>query len=71
MTEAVDMLLRFSFEKIRLEKIKLRIISENEESKKLAERFGFIKKEVTYMNIKDVEREVFHYELVADDYNRK
>ncbi len=71
MTEAVDMLLCFSFENIGLEKIKLRIMSENADSIRLAERFGFTKKEVTYMNVKDVEREIVHYELLANEYKQK
>ena len=71
MTEAVDMLLNFSFEKIGLERIKLRIMSENADSIRLAEKFGFTKKEVTYMDVKDIEREIFHYELLKEDYESK
>lgn len=70
MSEAFELILRFSFEKIGLEKVQLRIMSENTDSKRIAERFGFTEKDTSIMVIKDVEREVLHYELSAEDFKR-
>ncbi len=71
MSEAVDMILRFSFDNIGLEKVRLRIIKENTDSKRIAERFGFSEKSTSLMIVKDVEREIINYELIAEDYKRK
>lgn len=73
MTEAVNEVLRLSFEVLELSKASLRIINENEASKRLAERVGFSLERIGFseMLIKDSERDIAHYAMTNEEYNKK
>ena len=73
MTEAVNAVLSLTFDTIGMNKAVLRIINENARSKKLAERVGFRFDRVVWseMEIKDVMRDIAHYEMTDEEYKRK
>lgn len=73
MSEAVGAVLDLSFLKLGFKQAKLRIISQNEPSIRLAERMGFKLEEIVYseMEIKGVDRDISHYILTANEYITK
>lgn len=72
MTEAVNAILYLSFEKLGFESAHLRIIKENIASIKLAERTGFHFERIGYseMEIKGVMRDIAHYVITKEEYDR-
>ena len=73
MTEAVEAVLKLTFEVLGMESASLRIINENSASKKLAERVGFSLEQIEYkeMQIKDRYRDIAHYSITKTEYERK
>ncbi len=69
-SEAVAKILELSFEQLFMEKAILRIISENDSSIKIANRFGFKLKDEIPMIIKETVQNVLYYELTLEEYNR-
>ena len=70
MTEAINAILDLTFSKLFFESAELRIMDENADSARLAERVGFrldrvIKDELT---VKDVPRTIRHYVMTAPQY---
>ena len=70
MSEAVDAMLHLTFDVMGLEKATLRIIRENSRSISLAEKKGFALESTVYLEIKGEVREVLHYTLKKDEYQR-
>ena len=72
MTEAVNAVLKLTFDVLKLETARLRIINENTASKKLAERVGFVLESVEReeMEIKGIRRDIAHYVMTAEEYDR-
>lgn len=73
MTEAVKALLELTFSVLNLEIASLRIINENEPSKRLAERLGFKLDSIKYneLEIKGIYRDIAHYRLSREEYMTK
>ena len=71
MSEAMNEILKFTFNVLQLESAWLRIIDENTASKRLAERFGFSFRYYTNMEIKEITRKIAHYSLNKDEYSDK
>ena len=71
MTEALNAMLKLNFETLELPSAKLRIINENEPSKRLAERVGFSLERIGYseMEIKDVLCDIAHYSMSKEYYD--
>lgn len=70
MTEAVCAIIRLSFEILDFDAVKLRIMSENERSIKLAEKLGFERSDLTVMEVKGKKRDIAHYILTKDEYDK-
>ena len=70
MTEAMNAMLKLNFDVLELPSAKLRIINENEPSKRLAERLGFTLDRIgnSEMEIKDVLCDIAHYSLTKEQY---
>ncbi len=70
MTEAIKAMLKINFKELGLPSASLRIINENEPSKRLAERTGFSLKRIGYseMEIKDVLCDIAHYSITREEY---
>ncbi len=71
MTEAVEAVLRLSFDVLKFERATLRIIAENEDSVRLAKRIGFSECGCSTMEIKDRTRNILHFEMNRDAYDEK
>ena len=72
MTEAVEAVLKLSFETLDVHSATLRIIEQNEDSIRLAKRLGFELYERSQMEIKGNKRTIAHYSLSSENYfNRK
>ena len=73
MTEALNAILHLTFEILELDSATLRIINENVNSKKLAERVGFELDKVACaeMEIKGVIRDIAYYVMTKEQYQRK
>ena len=71
MTEAVVAVLKLTFEVLQLKSAHLRIINENEDSKRLARRVGFVLDRVEYqeLEIKGMLRDIAHYSMTFEMYN--
>ena len=46
-------------------------MTQNNDSKRIAERFGFTETGKSSMIVKDVMQEIVHYELQSENYKRK
>ncbi len=73
MTEAVNAVLKLTFEVLGIQNATLRIIAENADSIKLAKRVGFKtdNPSKTEMEIKGVVREILHYTMSKSEYEAK
>ncbi len=73
MTEAVNAVLKLSFERLDMLEANLRIIAENSSSVKLAKRVGFKLDRVaeSEMEIKGVMRDIAHYSMSKAEYETK
>lgn len=71
MTEAVSAVLKLTFETLMLNSAHLRIINDNEKSKRLADRIGFKLERIGYseMVIKDSKRDIAHFVMTSEMYN--
>ncbi len=70
MTEAVNAILELTFDVLELESARLRIISENESSIRLAKRMGFKHTESIQMDIKEEKRDVDIYSITKNEYKK-
>lgn len=70
MSEAVKAVLELSFEKLGLSRATLRIIEDNLDSIRLAERLGFAFDGNSKMEIKGRERDIVHYSFSQEQYER-
>ena len=72
MTEAVWAVLKLTFETLQLKSACLRIINDNVDSKRLAERVGFVLDRVGYqeLEIKGVRCDIAHYIMTSDTYEK-
>lgn len=70
MTEAVEAILALSFETLGLEKAELRIIKENTDSRRFAERIGFLLDRISEneLEIKGKYCDIAHYYMTAERY---
>jgi ribosomal-protein-alanine N-acetyltransferase len=70
MTEALNKLIKITFEDLGISKATLRIINENVRSKRLAEKLGFslIEVVISDMVIKDISRDIAYYSMTDDYY---
>ncbi|MBE6691728.1 MAG: GNAT family N-acetyltransferase [Ruminococcaceae bacterium] len=70
MSEAIDAMLHLTFDVMNLEKATLRIIRENTRSINLAEKKGFVLETSVYLEIKGEVKEVLHYTLTNDKFQK-
>ena len=73
MKEAMEAMIKFGFNILKLNRLYLRVITSNERSIKLAERFGFNKEGMMpkdHLTFTEQLVNVYQYGMTREDYNK-